>query len=563
MSEGPDIYVALLGLPPGPRPPDYYALLGLPPLEPDVARIRAAAQRQMGLLTPRLTGPQASAARRLAGEVADARAILTTPSAKVLYDAQLPRMTRVQPHTQQRSTPSRSPAAAESDPGPIMPPRAAAGPAPVLPPRAVDLAACAADGDDSSDAARPIVTTPAPSGVPLGSSPVVLLSPDTEGAPGRSPAIPVARLVSAPANVPVANLAPTASPGVTMPILENGESACMAAAVVEGAPESIAAVNLSAVASMPATRRAATRNRAAQKRGPQTMIVGAAAGLLIALAAVGLWMVERPRGQSLGDAAPDSISPAARRDAGRGAAPHQSKSPPLGEATTRPRSRPARSTEAPSDEAMPDTPQASKSKPDVPPPDDKPMPPTTRPADKPEADVPTLDPKRGEAVRKSIAAARKALAERALDRADEQLDLALLDASSRELVAEVNAAKRVRQVIGEFWHAVDECKRGLKGTEELSIDGQTVVVVGVRGDVITVREQGKNQKYKNEDMTADLAVALADRWLADDDANSKVFIGAFLAIDNQGDAARGRQMLAEAAAAGTEAAKSVLEQLDR
>ena len=65
-------------------------------------------------------------------------------------------------------------------------------------------------------------------------------------------------------------------------------------------------------------------------------------------------------------------------------------------------------------------------------------------------------------------------------------------------------------------------------------------------------------------MPANLAVVLAEQWLAKDDENSSVFVGTFLATSARPeDVERGRRLLTTAKAAGSEAAAAVLTQLDR
>lgn len=89
MPEVFDPYATLLGLPPGPRPPDYYQLLGLAPFYPDMRAIAASAEHRLAHLQQHLAGPYAAIASQLINELAAARNLLLNPQAKAAYDAEL------------------------------------------------------------------------------------------------------------------------------------------------------------------------------------------------------------------------------------------------------------------------------------------------------------------------------------------------------------------------------------------------------------------------------------------------------------------------------------------
>ena len=89
VGDGFDMYAELLGIEPGLRPPDYYTLIGVPSTESDAARIHAAAKRRITRLSAMLGGERAKFAQKLMGEVATARAVLTTPEVKARYDEKI------------------------------------------------------------------------------------------------------------------------------------------------------------------------------------------------------------------------------------------------------------------------------------------------------------------------------------------------------------------------------------------------------------------------------------------------------------------------------------------
>jgi hypothetical protein len=214
---------------------------------------------------------------------------------------------------------------------------------------------------------------------------------------------------------------------------------------------------------------------------------------------------------------------------------------------------------------MPDTPATNMPVPDLPVPDE-PNPDDPNP-DKPNPDEPSAhpDPNKSEAVREALAAARKALVERDLDRAEEQLDLAIV-AGGRlppELAVRIEQEQALASAVRAFWEAVRQSMSQLEGTEELKIGNSVAIVVEVVGEVIIIREAGRNQRYSihrkpnTRELPARLAVALAERWLKGDDPTSKLIVGAFLAVDPQGDRNRAAEYVQEAEQRGAESAALV------
>lgn len=89
MPEPFDAYYAWLGIPPGEQPPHAYRLLGVRLFENDLDVIRTAADRQMTHLRTYQLGEHSERSQRLLNEVAAARAQLTDPKKKALYDRRL------------------------------------------------------------------------------------------------------------------------------------------------------------------------------------------------------------------------------------------------------------------------------------------------------------------------------------------------------------------------------------------------------------------------------------------------------------------------------------------
>ena len=158
--------------------------------------------------------------------------------------------------------------------------------------------------------------------------------------------------------------------------------------------------------------------------------------------------------------------------------------------------------------------------------------------------------------------AREALAARDLAAADKQLEAASAHASSPELLARLEAVRLLRDYVDGFWKAVRESAKTLKGGEEFTVRGKVVAIVDARRDEIVLRAAGQNRTYKLNELPPHMATALAERWLDKDDANSKVYVGAFWLVDPKVERSLAREKLAEAANAGAADATTLTKLLD-
>jgi hypothetical protein len=89
MSAPFDPYHAWLGILPHEQPADFYRLLGLPRFEANPARIAAAADERLRLVSAYQTGPWGAQARQIVSELSAAKTCLLSPASKVSYDAAL------------------------------------------------------------------------------------------------------------------------------------------------------------------------------------------------------------------------------------------------------------------------------------------------------------------------------------------------------------------------------------------------------------------------------------------------------------------------------------------
>jgi len=171
-----------------------------------------------------------------------------------------------------------------------------------------------------------------------------------------------------------------------------------------------------------------------------------------------------------------------------------------------------------------------------------------------------LSPEEKAAVDRSLAASRSAMAERNFARVDEQLNLAMLEASSSESLVAIDRMRALDEAYREFWHAVRESCKGLKAVDELEIDGKKMIVIDADAEHLSVRADGQIRDYKIEKLPSAMALSLAEQWLNPNDPNSKVVVGAFLAVDPKGDRQQARQLWQAAAGRGSSIAKTLLAQ---
>ena len=165
------------------------------------------------------------------------------------------------------------------------------------------------------------------------------------------------------------------------------------------------------------------------------------------------------------------------------------------------------------------------------------------------------------AVAKSLAAVRKALGDRNKVKAAEQMNLAMLEASSPESLQAIDRMKTLESALEFFWKAVGNSLKDLKPVDELTYDGLTAVVINAEPESLSIRVEGQSKEYKVEKLPTGLAYHLAERSLREGDPESKAVLGAFLYVEPKGDHQKARQLWEQAASQGGDVAK-LLVQLD-
>jgi hypothetical protein len=129
-----------------------------------------------------------------------------------------------------------------------------------------------------------------------------------------------------------------------------------------------------------------------------------------------------------------------------------------------------------------------------------------------------------------MASARMSIEKKTFDESNRLLQLARNQATSDEVIAKLERLQTLSDYVGEFWKAHDESLADLEGTE-LTINDEQVFVVTVDSRRIVIRARGKNREYMVKSLPPKLVVAIADRRFDQSAATTKVFKGAYMAVE--------------------------------
>jgi hypothetical protein len=504
-----DPYVQWLGFPQGQQPANHYELLGIEPLQSDSEVISHAADCLRGRIRSIRPGPHLAEWQQLLDQLS---------TAKAAYDAGLrgqgtpsPAVPPGQPDEQQPppmaippvSPPQQGPFA-EVPPAPSPP----QGPAGAIPPGAIPPQQPAWQGTWAS-APQPSPVTSDPQASALGQPPLPLQVP----AEPASQQPPYAQAV-----LPAEGAPPPGPEGV------GGD-------LVSPQP-----------------------GRRPKARSP----LKALAVLLLLLAASGLGLVlynvmtKQPAevaGGGNGGASGD-WDPAPGKEPGK--APKQNtlarqdspaKQTPASKPKPQPNSKPKTgSPENPAPKPGPEEKPNPKGKPE---PVENP-----KPKEKPK---PPLDPAKQAALKQALEYARIALSEHDLAAAEQHLNTAGANAQSPEDQAAVERLRTLRGYLEQFWEGIRSSVAELESGEELVIGNTRIAVVEASRDRLIVKATGRLHTFQipGPGIPPSLVTVLADRWFAKK-PSSKVFLGAFLAVDPKGDRQRARQLWEEASRAGVD-----------
>lgn len=145
----------------------------------------------------------------------------------------------------------------------------------------------------------------------------------------------------------------------------------------------------------------------------------------------------------------------------------------------------------------------------------------------------------------------QALASRDLPKARERLNGLAAQVRSplqRDCVA---ALQSLLLHLEEFWRGVTEATASLHSTEELTIGDTVIIVVEAGREEVVVRAAGQNRRYAVREMPTALVRAIVDQRLRKG-RDTDVLLGAFLAVDPKGDQAEARRLWQSAANSGAD-----------
>ena len=139
-----------------------------------------------------------------------------------------------------------------------------------------------------------------------------------------------------------------------------------------------------------------------------------------------------------------------------------------------------------------------------------------------------------------------------MEEAKKKLGSAKQFAQSGEDDMEIARMESLATYVAGFWNGVRESMKGLQVTDELQFNGTVAAVVDSDANGITLHTPGKNHEFTIRNMPASLAMTLAQRWF-DQSAANKLCLGAFQAVDPQGDKGEARRFWESATSGGAPA----------
>jgi hypothetical protein len=175
--------------------------------------------------------------------------------------------------------------------------------------------------------------------------------------------------------------------------------------------------------------------------------------------------------------------------------------------------------------------------------------------------TPAQSPEQKAAFEKAIQNSRAAMGARKLPLARQELQTAKANVGSAEQDTRLSRHEELLGYVEGFWKAVLESMKGLQATDTLPMDNTEIAIVGVDGEELTIRAAGRNLSYTLETIPSGLALALAKRWFKAGEPANNIYLGAFHAVDPQGNLNEARRSW-EAATRGGASAESLMPLLD-
>jgi len=183
-------------------------------------------------------------------------------------------------------------------------------------------------------------------------------------------------------------------------------------------------------------------------------------------------------------------------------------------------------------------------------PEPKPEPPVTPPPITPPAAQPAADPGQAVAFQRALNSARKAMGDRDFAKSEADLKKAQGLAATPEQTVLLEKYETLNKYVLEFWAAVTKALEGLQATDEITIGSTRAIVVNVSRDELSIKVGGTIHSFTKQNMKAGVANAVANMWFDQANPTTKVFLGAFQAVDPNGDIEMARRLWKDASLAG-------------
>lgn len=168
-----------------------------------------------------------------------------------------------------------------------------------------------------------------------------------------------------------------------------------------------------------------------------------------------------------------------------------------------------------------------------------------------------IDPNKQAAYKKAFADTRLALSRRDMTAARVALSQLEVSAQTWDEQDDTKRMARIVDLSTQFWASLRQRVAAMLPAEEIDLGNDRAIVVEIVPNELVIKERGKVVRYPAMRIPARLIGPIISDAVASD-AQSKAMFAVFLTLDPEGNAERGKTLLAEAAATGLAAAKDLL-----
>jgi hypothetical protein len=197
----------------------------------------------------------------------------------------------------------------------------------------------------------------------------------------------------------------------------------------------------------------------------------------------------------------------------------------------------------------PEQPKPAPEQPKPAPEQPKTAPEQPKPAPQEPQPPPVVDPAKREAFRRAMTLARQAIGKRDFAGAKRHLKTAEANLQDAADEAELGRLELLLGNLEEFWRGMRRIVAGLVPAQEIMLGETPIIVVQVDANQLTVRSEGRNQSYRIFDLPRPIVEALAQSGFVKH-PSTNVLLGAYMAMDPNGDRKRARQLWEQAARQG-------------